>query len=98
MSTSHTPDPEFDVPAGEQPAATCPHCDRPFAAERARDLHVVEAHPDACSDAEREAHEAALDDERADLFYYHVKAVAALGAIYAVTVILYMMALGSGLL
>lgn len=100
MSTSarHTPDPDHDVPADADPAATCDHCGRPFAADRAHALHVGEVHPDACTDAEREAYEAALDEEREDLFYFHLKAVATLGAVYAVTIVLYMVALGSGLL
>lgn len=96
--TAHTPDPEFDVPRDRQPAATCPYCDRPFTAERARALHVGEVHADACTGTERGAYEAAREDERDDLFYFHLKAVATLGAVYAVTVVLYMMALGSGLL
>ncbi|MFB6281186.1 MAG: DNA-binding protein [Haloferacaceae archaeon] len=97
MSSRHTPDPAYDVPADERPAATCDHCGRPFADRRAHDLHVGEVHADACTDAEREAHEAAREDERADLFYFHLKTVATLGAVYAVTVVLYMVALGSGL-
>ncbi|MFB6302382.1 MAG: DNA-binding protein [Haloferacaceae archaeon] len=98
MPTYPTPDPEFDVPPDRQPEATCQYCGRPFAATRACALHVGEIHGDACTDAEREAYEAAREDEREDLFYFHLKAVAALGAIYAVTIILYMVALGSGLI
>jgi len=82
----------------ETPAVVCPHCGRPFAEAAARDLHVGETHADDCSDAEREAYEAAHEAERDDLFYFHIKVVAALGVLYAVTVLLYMLALGSNLI
>jgi len=91
-------DPDIDVPPDRTPEAWCPHCDRPFATERAWALHLGEAHPTACSEAERAVHESAVEAERDDLFYFHLKAIAALGAIYAVTVVLYMIALGSGLI
>lgn len=90
--------PETVVRADEVVAARCPHCDRPFPDERARDLHVGEVHGDVATDAEREAHEAARDAERDDLFYFHLRVVAALGVLYGFLVLLYMVALGSGLL
>ena len=96
--TRPLPDPEFDVPADRPPEATCPYCERPFAAQRACALHVGEVHGEVATGAERTAYEEAREDERADLFYFHLKAVAALGAIYAMTVLLYMIALGSGLI
>ena len=92
------PRPAFDVPAGETPAATCRHCDRPFRTERALALHLDDAHPGALDATERAAAERAAELEHDDLFYYHAKVVAALGAIYSVTVIAYMVAFGSGLL
>lgn len=76
----------------------CPHCDRPFTEQDARDLHVGETHFEACSDAERDAYEAAREAERDDLFYFHIRVVAALGVLYAVTVLLYMLALGSNII
>lgn len=92
------PEPEFDLPPGETPVARCPHCERPFRSERARDLHVGEAHAADCSASEADAHEAAREAERDDLFYFHLRVVFALGLLYAGTVVLYMVALGSGLL
>ena len=94
MST--TPDPPLDVPAGRTPAARCPYCDRPFDAERSRDLHVGERHAAEATAAELDAHEDATEAERDELFFYHVKVVVALGVIYSAVVILYMAALGSG--
>mgnify|MGYP000291894574 CR=1 FL=1 len=105
MPSEPTPPPHVDrapafrpnrdtaVPTGEEPAATCPHCQCPFTRERARDLHVGERHDP--TPAERERYEAALEAERDDLWLFHAKAVVALGVTYAATVILYMVVLGS---
>lgn len=90
--------PETEVRADETVAATCPHCGRPFADREARDLHVGDCHADAWSAAERDAYEVARDAERDALFYFHLRVVAALGVLYAVTVLLYMAALGGGFL
>lgn len=81
----------------EGPVAECPYCGRPFDGSRARTLHVVEAHPEAATDAERAAYEAADEAEREELFVYHLKAVVVIGLTWAAFVILYMVALGSGL-
>ena len=70
----------FDVPEGEEPAARCPHCDRPFRSERTRDLHVGEVHLSDASEAEIDRYEAAYDDEDDDLFVFHLKFVAAIVA------------------
>lgn len=94
--TATLPDPDTRVPDGETPAASCPYCERPFRSEHARDLHVGERH-DPTPD-ERERYAAARETERDDLWLFHAKAVIALGTIYALTVVLYMVALGSGLL
>ena len=91
------PDPTVDVPPDQPPAARCQHCGRPFRDERAWALHLGEVHADACTDEETAAHEDARAAERDDLFYFHMKAIAALGAIYALTVVVYMIALGSGI-
>ncbi|AZH27127.1 DNA-binding protein [Haloplanus aerogenes] len=88
----------MDVPPDATVAATCPYCGRPFASTDARDLHVGEVHGAACSAAERADYEAAHEAERDALFYYHLRVVAALGVLYALTVLLYMVALGSDLL
>jgi hypothetical protein len=90
--------PETTIRAGETVAAACPYCGRPFGERDARDLHVGDCHAAACSPAERDAYEAALDAEREALFYFHLRVVAALGVLYAVTVLLYMIALGGGFL
>jgi len=79
-------------------AASCRYCGRPFASTAAHDLHVGDAHAEACTDREREAHERAADAEDESLFYFHLRVVAALAALYTVLVLLYMVALGSGLL
>jgi hypothetical protein len=92
------PDPEIHVPAGESPAAVCSHCGRPFRSEHARDLHVGEHHRESASAAERDRYDEALETERDDLWLYHAKAVIVLGVTYSMTVILYMVVLGSGLL
>lgn len=97
-SPADSPRPEFHVPAGETPVATCRHCDRPFRTERALALHLGDVHPDRLDATESAALERARELEEGDLFVYHAKVVAALGAIYSVTVIVYMVALSTGLL
>lgn len=90
--------PEFTVPAGETPAVTCRHCGRPFRSERALALHLGAVHEAALDATEAAAYEKAQELERDDLFYFHAKVVGALGIIYSVTVIAYMIAFGTGLL
>jgi uncharacterized C2H2 Zn-finger protein len=90
------PEPATAVPDGEEPAARCPHCDRPFRNEHAHDLHVGELHEPTTG--ERDRYEAALERERDDLWLFHARAVIGLGVTYTATVILYMVVLGSGLL
>ncbi|MFB6151967.1 MAG: DNA-binding protein [Haloarculaceae archaeon] len=92
------PTPPTRVPADETPAGTCPYCERPFRSERARDLHVGELHGEAATAGELDRYETALDRERDELWVFHARAVVALGVTYAATVVLYMVALGSGLL
>lgn len=84
--------PETAVPPGDEPAARCPHCERPFRTERLRDLHVGEFHDEA-TDAERDAYEAAREDESDELFLYHLKVIGTLGAIWAFGVLAYMVVL-----
>jgi len=83
---------------GESVAGACPYCDRPFATDAALALHVGDAHEDVCSTTEREAYETAFAAEDEELFYFHLKVVAALAALYAVVVLVYMMALSGGYL
>lgn len=92
------PDPTFEVPDGEDPAATCRHCDRPFRTERGLALHLGEHHAGGLDEVESAAYERASELERDELFYYHAKVVGALGALYSITVIVYMVAFGSGII
>lgn len=79
----------YDVPADEEPAARCPHCDRPFRRERFRDLHVGEVHLAEASEAELDRYEEADDAEDDDLFVFHLKIVAAIVAVIMGYVYLY---------
>jgi hypothetical protein len=85
--------PETRVADDETPAARCPYCDRPFTDERLRDIHVGDAHSEACTDEERAAADAATEDEGDDLFVYHLQVIAALVGVYAAMVLLYMVVL-----
>ena len=82
------------VPPGEQPAGRCDRCGRPFVEERALALHRGEVH-DSLTDDERAAYEAARDEEADDLFFFHIRVVVALGVMYAMGVVLYMVVLGN---
>jgi len=88
-AAASTPGPNVAVPEGERPAARCRHCDRPFKDERLHALHLGEAHPDDCSDAERERYEAIYDEENHDLFTFHVKVVVTLLVTYFAFTYLY---------
>jgi len=83
------PEPAVVIPEGEEPAARCRYCDRPFRDERLHALHLGEAHPEACSDDERERYEAIYDEENHDLFTFHVKVVVTLLVTYFVFTYLY---------
>jgi hypothetical protein len=85
--------PETNVPDGETPAATCPHCDRPFRTRHLNHLHVGEKHPEAATEGEGSAHEAALETERDQLFTYQLRVVITLGVTYAMMVIVLMVLL-----
>jgi hypothetical protein len=84
--------PETTVPPDEDPEV-CPYCDRAFRAADTLALHVGERHADVQSEAERAAHESAREAEGDDLFMYHLRVIAALGVLYAVLVLLYMIVL-----
>lgn len=92
--TADLPTPETALPDEEAPAGRCPHCGRPFAEERLRDLHVGEVHGDEATDTERAAYEGALEDERDDLFFYQLKVAVALGLIYSSSALVLMFVLG----
>ncbi len=80
------------MPAGAE-ADRCPYCDHPFRDATRLALHVGERHGDACTDAERTAYESARDEEGDELFMYHLRVIAALGVLYAVLVLVYMIVL-----
>lgn len=86
------------VRADEAVFGTCPYCERPFATEDAYALHVGEAHAEVCTAGEREAYADAVAAEDDELFYFHLRVVAGLAALYTVVVLAYMVALGSGFL
>lgn len=92
-----TPVPETRVPSDAGPVARCAHCERPFADEHLRDLHVGEVHEATASADEQSAYEAALEIERDELFGYQLRVVIALGVTYAIMVIV-LMVLVSGTL
>jgi hypothetical protein len=73
MSEPVTPD---DYRVDDEAAERCPYCGRPFATEHLHTLHVGERHADAMTDAEREAYEAADDEESENLFIFHIKVMA----------------------
>jgi hypothetical protein len=75
-------DAEICVPDDET-AFQCPECGRPFRTKRLRALHVGDIHGSDCTDEQLDAYEEAREAEREDLFYYHLKIVAALVAVYA---------------
>jgi hypothetical protein len=90
--------PEFDVPPDETPAATCQHCGWPFKSERALALHLGRSHAAELDQVEAAAFERATELEDDELFFYHAKVVGALGAMYSIVVLLYMIAFGSGVI
>lgn len=96
--TRPTLDPNTDIPDHETPEARCPYCERPFRSAHACALHLGEEHEGDCTDDETEAYEEAREAERDELFYFQLKVVIALGLIYGGTVLVYTVALGSGLL
>jgi len=60
----------------------CPYCDRPFAREEYRTLHVGLDHPDDCTESEVEAFQAAYREESEELRLFRLKAVGALVVLY----------------
>ncbi|WP_435347536.1 DUF7410 domain-containing protein [Haloarchaeobius sp. HRN-SO-5] len=85
--------PRTEVPDGEAPAARCRLCDRPFPTRDQHALHLGEVHGDALTAAEQDRYESAREAETDELFLYHLKVIAALGTLYAVLVLVYMVVL-----
>jgi hypothetical protein len=75
------PENDVDVPP-DAPVYACDRCGRPFAAESRLALHRGLAHRTDLSPAEREAFEAARDEEVADLRRFRLLALAALVLLY----------------
>lgn len=81
MTMTNTDDAETDVPPDEH-AYVCEHCGRPFVHETHLALHRGLDHPTDLSAAEREAFEAASEEEETDLRRFRLLALAALVALY----------------
>ena len=84
--------PETTVPP-DRPAERCPYCERPFPPAHLRDLHVGDVHGEHATEGEREAHDAATDEETDELFVFHLRVIAAIAVLYAVFVLVYMVVL-----
>lgn len=99
MTVPETPPGDPDLPPVEtdldgcDEVYDCPRCGRPFRRAHQRDLHLGESHDDL-DDAERDAYEAAAQQEQDDLFFFHIKVVVALGVLYSSTVLLYTAVVG----
>lgn len=82
-----------DVPPEESEPLRCPYCDRPFARDRLRDLHVGESHSQAMSEPEMNRYEDAVDAESDELFILHLKVIAALTLTFFAIAYLYVFVL-----
>ncbi|MEF8841010.1 MAG: C2H2-type zinc finger protein [Haloarculaceae archaeon] len=60
----------------------CPYCDRPFAREAYRDLHLGQEHEERLDAGERDAYEAAHDAEAEEIRMFRLKALAVLVLVY----------------
>jgi len=69
------------VPTDEQ-THDCPYCDRPFAREEWRDLHLGLEHPERLDEEEVAAFRSAYDEEAASIRRFRLRALGALVAIY----------------
>lgn len=78
-----------DPSASDGEAYVCDYCGRPFAREEWLALHRGLDHEDRITPAEREAFEAAYEDEEADLRMFRLQALGALVLIYFFFLIVY---------
>jgi hypothetical protein len=69
-------------PAGTGETFDCPYCDRRFAREAYRDLHLGQEHGARLDAGEREAYEAAHDAEAEAIRLFRLKALAVLVLVY----------------
>jgi hypothetical protein len=60
----------------------CPYCDRRFAREEYRDLHLGQEHEERLDATEREAYETAHDAEAEAIRLFRLKALAVLVLVY----------------
>jgi hypothetical protein len=76
-------DPQWSVGLSDPtPAATCPHCGRPFRRERHLDLHLGLDHGDRVDDGARERFETAYIDEGEEIRRFRLKVLAVLVVLY----------------
>lgn len=74
--------------------AACPHCGRPFPEDHLLELHLGERHGEALSETDRGTYEEAREREAEELFLFHLKVIAAIGILYSIFVVVYMVVLG----
>ena len=77
------------VVRGDEPAARCPYCDRPFRERRLETLHRGREHPERLSEDEREAYERAYLSERRELRRFRLLAIGAVILCYFGFLLLY---------
>jgi hypothetical protein len=73
---------EGDGTDGASVAFECPYCDRRFARETYRDLHLGGEHEELLDAGERAAYEAAHDAEVEEIRLFRLKALAVLVLVY----------------
>jgi hypothetical protein len=71
----------------------CPYCDRRFARETYRDLHLGQEHGERLDADERAAYEAAHDAEAEEIRLFRLKALAVLVLVYFGFLVVYAFAL-----
>ncbi|MDZ7730270.1 MAG: hypothetical protein U5K37_03995 [Natrialbaceae archaeon] len=79
----------YDIPPGEEPAARCPYCNRPFSSERLETFHVGRRHEAELTDEEQARFEEATDEEQYDIFTYHLKAAVSVFLVYFLFTMIY---------
>jgi hypothetical protein len=72
---------EYDLPPDADPAV-CGHCGAPFADDDLLSLHRGIDHADALDETERDAFEAAYENEEEELRLFRLKALGALVLLY----------------
>ncbi len=80
-ATDGSPSTNVDASADET-TYDCNYCDRPFAREQYRTLHVGLDHHDECTDAEIEAFQDAYSEEGEEIRLFRLKAIGGLVLLY----------------